>query len=84
MAIRLYAVSRRAIVMEQVNVWGRMVLLVIAAVLGAETIGVSSPATAPTPFDERQTLGESGDGMGFASSPFQQAEVIQGGQRWVF
>ncbi|NVZ73031.1 hypothetical protein HX791_28140 [Pseudomonas costantinii] len=84
MAIRLYAASGRAIVMEQVNVWGRMVLLVIAAGLGTETIGAPSPAVAPTPFDERQTLSEPGNGMGFASSPFQQAGVAQENQRWVF
>lgn len=84
MAIRLYAVSRRAIVMERVNVWGRMVLLVIAAGLGTETIGASGPAAAPTPFDERQTLSEPGDGMGFAASPFQHASETQEGQRWVF
>jgi len=84
MAIKLYAVSGRAIVMERVNVWGRMVLLVIAAGLGTETIGASSPAVPPTPFDERQTLSEPGDGMGFASSPFQHASVTQENQRWVF
>lgn len=84
MAIRLYAVSGRAIVMERVNVWGRMVLLVIAAGLGTETVGASSPAVAPTPFDKRQTLSEPGNGMGFASSPFQQASVTQENQRWVF
>ena len=84
MAIRLYAVSRRAIVMERVNVWGRMVLLVIATGLGTQTVGATGPAAAPLPFDLRQTLSEPGNGMGFASSPLQQGSGQQENQRWVF
>lgn len=83
MAIWFYAVSRRVAVMEKVNVWGRLVLVAMAATLGTETVGASKPIT-PTPFDERQTLSEPGDGMGFASSPFQQLSEQQQTQRWVF
>ncbi|MCS3415406.1 hypothetical protein HX875_13865 [Pseudomonas yamanorum] len=83
MAIWFYAVSRREAVLEKVSVWGRLVLVVVAATLGTETVGASKPVT-PAPFDERQTLSEPGDGMGFASSPFQQLREQQQTQRWVF
>jgi hypothetical protein len=83
MAIWFYAVSRRVSVLEKVNVCGRMVLVVMAATLGTETVGASKPV-APIPFEERQTLSESGDGMGFASSPMQQLSEHQQTQRWVF
>ncbi len=84
MAIRLYAVPGRAIVVEQINLWGRMILLIIATGLGAETSGASSPPVVPVPFAERQTLSEPGDGMGFASSPFESGSMNQQNQRWVF
>ncbi len=83
MAIWFYAVSRRAAVLEKINVWGRMVLVVMAATLGTETIGASKPVI-PASFDERQTLSEPGDGMGFASSPLQPLGEQQQDQRWVF
>ncbi|MHA6572409.1 MULTISPECIES: hypothetical protein [unclassified Pseudomonas] len=83
MAIWFYAVSRRAAVLEKINVWGRMVLVVMAATLGTETVGASKPVI-PASFDERQTLSEPGNGMGFASSPLQQLGEQQQNQRWVF
>ncbi|MDY0835207.1 hypothetical protein [Pseudomonas sp. SED1] len=83
MAIWLYAVSGRAAVLEKINVWGRMVLVVMAATLGTETVGASKPVI-PASFDERQTLSEPGNGMGFASSPLQQLGEQQQNQRWVF
>lgn len=83
MAIWLYAVSGRAAVLEKINVWGRMVLVVMAATLGTETVGASKPVI-PASFDERQTLSEPGNGMGFASSPLQQLGEHQQNQRWVF
>ena len=83
MAIWFYAVSRRAAVLEKINVWGRMVLVVMAATLGTETVGASKPVI-PASFDERQTLSEPGNGMGFASSQLQQLGEQQQNQRWVF
>ncbi|MDY7530084.1 hypothetical protein RGV33_00020 [Pseudomonas sp. Bout1] len=83
MAIRFYAVSRRVAVLEKVNVWGTLVLVVMAATLGAETVGANKPA-APTAFDERQTLNEPSDNVGFASSPFQHLSEQQQTQRWIF
>ncbi|AMW86726.1 hypothetical protein AK972_5926 [Pseudomonas yamanorum] len=38
----------------------------------------------PASFDERQTLSEPGNGMGFANSPFEQLSEQQQNQRWVF
>jgi hypothetical protein len=83
MAIWFYAVSRRVIVLEKINVWGRLVLVVMAATLGTETVGASKPVV-PASFDERQTLSEPGNGMGFASSPFEPLSEPQQNQRWVF
>lgn len=83
MAIWFYAVSRCVTVLDKVNVWGRLALVVMAATLGTETVGASKPI-APLPFDKRQTLSEPGDSMGFASSPFQQLSEPQQSQRWVF
>lgn len=83
MAIWFYAVSRRVTVLEKINLWGRTVLVVMAAGLGTETVGASNP-TAPVPFDERQTLSAPASGLGFARSPFEQASVRQVNPRWVF
>ena len=83
MAIWFYAVSRRMAVLGKVDVWGRLVLVVMVATLGTETVGANKPAI-PMPFEERQSLSEPGNGMGFARSPFQQLSEQQQTQRWVF
>jgi len=55
----------------------------MVATLGTETVGANKPAI-PMPFEERQTLSEPGNGLGFSRSPFQQLSEQQQTQRWVF
>jgi hypothetical protein len=79
MANRFYAVSRRVTVMEKVDVWWRMLIMVAVVNLVTQTVDASNPVI-PTPFDERPMTGEPGDTMGFA----QPDSLHQENQRWIF
>ncbi|KAF1024747.1 MAG: hypothetical protein GAK37_03034 [Pseudomonas sp.] len=83
MAIWSYAVSKHSIIWGKINVWGRMLLVVMAATMGTETVVASNP-TVTVPFDQRQSLSESGGTIGFASSPVLPSHEYQANQRWVF
>lgn len=83
MAIWIYAVSKHSTIWGKINVWGRMLLVVMAATMGTETVVASNP-TVPVPFDERQNLSEPGGTMGFANSPVLPSHEYQANQRWIF
>ncbi|SDV08612.1 hypothetical protein [Pseudomonas mucidolens] len=84
MANRFYALSRQAIVLQKVSVWGKMLMVVAAATLGTETVSASNPNMI-VPFNEVHSLHEAVDSLGYAGLQVEAPRPHQSTtQRWVF
>lgn len=84
MAIRFYALSRRAIVLQKVSVWAKMLMVVAAATLGTETVSASNP-TMIVAFNEVHSLNEAVDSLGYAGLQVDAPRLHQPTtQRWIF
>lgn len=82
MAISFYALSRRMIDMQKVNVWGKMLMVVAAATLGTESVDASNPTTTHV-VEQFHTLNET-DSLGYAGLQVDTPRLHQQSQRWVF
>lgn len=86
MAIRFYALSGHMRLVQKVNVWGKMLMLVVATGLGTQTVDARS-----VPLEEVPVYNEAVDGLGYAGlstadapQAFQHGSVLDQDQRWIF